>query len=344
MTTPRPRERARARARAVVIGTLLALVLAACGSGAPTDPASADGTGTTVPEPTTKLVVGLTYVPDVQFAPFYVAQKLGYYAQAGLDVELRHHGANESLFAAIDQGHENVVVASGDEVMAQRATGGDLVQIATLYSSSPVALIAPADSGIAAPADLRGKTIGVPGEFGANYLGLLMLLAQGGLTTADVTIENIGYTQTTALLTHQVDAVVGYVNGDAVRLGEAGMDVVTLMPGDLVSVGIAAREASVTDDGDALAAFVGATLRGVEAVADDPARAVEITAEYVPGMTAQARADALAVLEATIPLLSTTGLTDAAQWRAMGEAMEDAGMVSRAGQGGFVNLAPTVHG
>ena len=323
-------------AHAITLATCAALVLAACtpsatesGSSSPTEsgaPAAADVT------------VGLTYVPDIQFAPFYVAEANGYYDEAGLDVTLRHHGANEGLFTAIEQGEEDVVVASGDEVLTQRAAGGDLSQITTLYERSPVALLVPEDSAVTTPADLAGLTIGVPGEFGATYLGLLTLLDGAGLSPADVTIQTIGYTQTTALLTGEVDAVMGYVNGDAVRLAAADLPVRALEPGALVSVGVALPDTTTLTPAQQ-AAFVTATLRGVEATIADPEAAVELAADFIPGMTSQARTDALAVLEATVPLLSVTGRTDEAEWDAMAQAMLVAGMITEIPPNGFSNAA-----
>ncbi|GMA31283.1 ABC transporter substrate-binding protein [Litorihabitans aurantiacus] len=199
--------------RSGALAVAAVLVLTAC---------TGEGDGDTPTDGAAPVTLGLTYVPDIQFAPFYVAEANGYYDEAGLDVELRHHGANEGLFTAVEQGQEDVVVASGDEVLAQRAGGGDLAQIATLYGRSPVALLVPEDSDVTGPADLAGLRIGVAGEFGSTWLGLLEILDAGGLTTDDAVVTSIGFTQTTALLSGEVDAVMGYVNGDAVRLAAAG--------------------------------------------------------------------------------------------------------------------------
>lgn len=329
------------RRLAVVLAAIATTsLLAACTGTSPDDPASqaTDATPTLASDGHAEaetLTVGLTYIPDVQFAPFYAAASLGYYEEADLDVELRHHGASESLFGAIESGQEQLVVASGDEVLAQRAGGGTLTQVATLYSSSPVALIAPEASGATSVADLAGATIGVPGEYGSTYLGLLMLLAEAGMSTDDVEVTSIGYTQTTGLLTGEVDAVMGYRNSDAVRIAEGGMPVTIMTPTDLVSVGIALPQEEYEAHPDTVTAFVEATLRGVAAVIEDPEAAVEIASEYIPGMTEQAKADALTVLTATVPLLSTTGQTDPATWQAMAEAMLAAGMISEIPDGGL---------
>jgi len=83
----------RPRARGAALFALCALAvvaLSACGS------TSAAGQTSSL-KPVT---IGLTYVPNIQFAPFYVADALGYYKDAGLKVTLRHHAANEDEFAA----------------------------------------------------------------------------------------------------------------------------------------------------------------------------------------------------------------------------------------------------
>ena len=86
---------------------LLVVVTALAGCGT-----SASGTGSAA-----KLTVGLTYVPNIQFAPFYVAQALGYYRDAGLDVTFHHHGASEDEFGALVGGKEDMIFAGGDEML-----------------------------------------------------------------------------------------------------------------------------------------------------------------------------------------------------------------------------------
>lgn len=323
--------------RFAVAGLLLATttLLAAC-STSPNDSSTTTASDGGSPAPT-PLTVGLTYIPDIQFAPFYVAQSAGYYEAAGLEVELRHHGASESLFGAVEDGTEDLVVASGDEVLAQRAAGGTLTQVAEVFDDSAVALIVPKATGADSIADLAGATIGVPGEYGSTYLGLLMLLDEAGMTTSDVEVTSIGYTQTTALLTGQVDAVMGFVNGDAVRIDDGGMPVTTLRAEHLVGPGIATTDAMLAEEPEVIDAFVSATMEGVADLTADPEAAVEIAADYIPGMTEQAKTDALLVLEATIPLLSVTGENDPATWDAMGQAMLAAGMIDQIPSAGLVD-------
>src|SRR5699024_3045408 len=79
------------------------LALAACAA----DDPDQDETTADLPQ----LTLGLTYVPNVQFAPFYLAEQKGYFTDAGVDVTLRHHGESEDLFGALRSGTEDLVVA-----------------------------------------------------------------------------------------------------------------------------------------------------------------------------------------------------------------------------------------
>lgn len=284
-----------------------------------------------------RFTIGLTYTPNIQFAPFYVAAAKGYYRSAGLDVALRHHGASEGLFTALASGHEDVVEAGGDEMMQGRATGVPVVDIATLFQTYPVALMVPAGSSIAGARDLRGHSIGVPGPYGESYFGLLALLQQAGLSTKNVTIKNIGFTQVAALTAKRVDAVMGYVNNEAVQFAAAGHPVRTIrLAGGasppLIGVGLGALTTTLTKRGAEVRKLVAATLRGQRYMTAHPDEAITLSEKYVPGLAdTGARAQAAAVLAATIPLLRSAraGYHSPEAWSAMATFMRSAGLLTK---------------
>lgn len=323
-------------ARHVLVAGLAAaaLTLAACAG----QPAAAPETAaTTAPVAGGAVTIGLTYTPNVQFAPFYVAAERGYYEEAGVEVTLRHHGQSEGLFTAVAAGDEDVVVAGGDEMLQARSQGVPLRSVATLYQDYPVALIVPADSDITTAADLAGRSIGIPGPFGETYFGLLALLGAGGLTEADVDVQHIGFTQQAALSAGHVDAVMGYVNNDAVAFTAAGMAVRTIPIGadgadvPLVGVGMGALDETVSTRPEDVAAVVAATLRGVQDVVDDPEAALEIATEYVPDLAREDQREAgLAALEATAELYTgdgPLGAHDGAVWAAMVTLLTEHGLL-----------------
>jgi NitT/TauT family transport system substrate-binding protein len=294
------------------------------------------------------LTVGLTYQPDIQFAPFYVAEAKGYFADAGLDIKLRHHGTSESLFGAFNAGEEQLVVAGGDEMYQARTQGVDIVAIATLYQQYPVALIFPATDNGEPPVLWHRTMVGIPGPYGENYFYLKAVLQYLGLQEEDIDIVNIGYTQVAALQTGQVGAVVGFVNNDVVRLQRAGFEVSLFGSVDgvapntsawlpLVGASVGANDALIADT-ERMQAFTDALRLGLEFCIEHPQEAVEIAADYVPGLNEQSNKDAaLATLQATIGLYGnpTEYLTlNEATWSSMATFMLDAGFVTKA-------IAPT---
>jgi NitT/TauT family transport system substrate-binding protein len=281
------------------------------------------------------LTVGLTYIPNIQFAPFYVAQSLGYYKAAGLDVTLRHHGASEDEFGALISGKENLIFAGGDETLQARAQKQDIVYVAEVFTKYPVALIVPSDSPIQKASDLKGHSVGIPGKFGATWIGLLALLSSAGLKQDDVNIQTVGFTQVQALVTKKVDTVMGYLNNEPIQLQKQGMavrtiDVASAQP--LISNGIAALRSTLNAHPDQVKAFIAATLKAVDYSIAHPQEAVEISKADVPGLDNPTNAaDALTVLKATLPLWEHSGKagsSDPAAWKSMADFMQAQGLLT----------------
>src|SRR5918992_916049 len=165
--------------RLVVAG--LALALAACTVAPPVDSSPA-ASPTTALERVTLL---LGFRPDVQFAPFYLAQQAGYYADAGLEVSIEHRQSPD-VIRLVAAGNADFGVADATDVMVSRTADTPLVYVASLFSRFPVAVIGPAGEVPEAPDGLAGTTIGTPGRFGSSWHALLALLDAGGLSEADV--------------------------------------------------------------------------------------------------------------------------------------------------------------
>src|SRR5438093_11334766 len=135
---------------------LLALVLVACGGSTSTGTAPSSTSATSS---LTKVSIGLGYIPNIQFAPFYVAQSKGYYKAAGLNVTF-HHGFVNDVIGSMVLGHDNFAFATGDEELVARSKNLPVVNVATIYQRYPVSLIVPTNSPIHTLADLKGHTVG----------------------------------------------------------------------------------------------------------------------------------------------------------------------------------------
>ncbi|GCE24646.1 riboflavin-binding protein RibY [Dictyobacter alpinus] len=302
----------------ISLALLSGLLMVACGQ--PDSSSTPNSSGGDSNKSLKNISIGLGYNPDIQFAPFYVAQSKGYYKDAGLNVTF-NHGIVTDLIGTMDAGKNTFVFASGDELLVAHDKNKSLqaVDVSTIFQKYPVSIIVPKDSSIKTLADLKGHTIGEPGPFGATHTGVLALLQAGKLSLADVKLQSIGFNQVAAMLSHKVDAVVGYSNNEPLQLERNGFQVRTFSVSDympLVSNGIITTQDTYTNQAQTVHAFVDATLKGLKDVIADPQKAVDLSKNYVPGMNTD---QALEVLKATVPIYQGNGkpgYNDKAAWEA----------------------------
>jgi len=329
-------ERKPMRTRALPLAVMLTLTVAACNPTASVSPSSS-------PEPSAaastsgelrevRLLLG--FRPDVQFAPFYLAQQEGYYADAGLDVTIEHAGGGE-LIRLVADGQAEFGVADATDVMIARTSDIPVKYVSTLYQFFPVALIGPAGTVPTDPADLAGMRIGTPGRFGSSWHALLALLDAGGLTADDVTIrEYQQFNQVEGLLNGDVDLITGFRNNEPLRLAAEGMetDLLTIdeiapLPGPGVIVGDDLLEADL----DLVMRFTLATAGAQQRISEDPELGLRAAVEAVPTI-AEDEATALAVLEATIPIWrgiqpEIDGIINESAWQSGYQIMRNLGFI-----------------
>src|SRR5690348_1143647 len=163
---------------------LLSVLLAACGG-----TSASNSTSSSTATPLKNVSIGLGYIPDIQFAPFYVAQDKGYYKAVGLNVTF-NHGIVPDLIGSMVAGKNDFVFAGGDELLVARDKHVKAIDVGTIFQKYPVSLIVPADSPIKTLNDIKGHIIGVPGPFGSTYTGLLALLYKANLSLSDVKVQS----------------------------------------------------------------------------------------------------------------------------------------------------------
>ena len=273
----------------------------------------------------------LGYIPNVQFAPLYVALEKGYFKEEGLNVQLDYSQENDNL-ALVGSGELEFAVVSGEQVLLARAQGLPVVYIAAWYKDFPVGISALKDKNILAPADLKGRVIGIPGLYGASYIGLRALLAAGGLQEKDVSLKSINYTQVESLITSVVEAAVIYVPNEPVQLAARGYQADTLRVSDyltLIGNGLITNERVLRETPQLAKSMARALLRGVQDALANPDEAFEISKMYVENLGKTDPEIQKAVLSASIELWKTSpaGWSDAQAWQNMHALLLEMGML-----------------
>jgi len=150
----------------LVANGLMAAVLAVCGMSAH----AAD-----------KLTVQLKWLPQAQFAGYYVAQAKGYYKAEGLDVTIKPGGPDIGPAQVIAGNGADVIVDWMPSALASREAGVPLVNIAQVFNQSGLMLTCKKASGVTTPKDLKGKTLGV--WYGGNEYPFLNWMASWATRT-----------------------------------------------------------------------------------------------------------------------------------------------------------------
>jgi NitT/TauT family transport system substrate-binding protein len=335
-----------------LLAALLVVVAACDGGQATSSPTQTDDPGqspeataalASEPAPTPegsleiiKLTVGLGYIPSVQFAPFYLAQQRGYYADAGLDVEFQNR-IDPELITLVGQGTIDIGIGDGTSIIPAVSQGIPVRYLATIYGKFPSIVFAKESSGIRTAADLAGKKLGTPGRYGSGWVMVEALLESAGLTTEDIeVVEYPDFGQGAAVAADAVDAATGFANNEPIQLELSGTPASVIRIDDIVPLpgpGLIAGLGTLEDNEEGVQAFVIASLQAMEEIARDPEAGLDAAIAEVPELGTD-RATQLAILEATIDTWMGTfqqerglGAVDRDGWQASIAFLEDLGLV-----------------
>lgn len=323
---------------------VLGLTLVACGGATSTPTAVRPTSVSFAPlmqagQPLRDVTIAMSYTPNVQFAPYYVAAAKGYYKQAGLNVQFDYNFENDVVqrAAAWPESKVEFATAGGISVLLARQQGLPIKAAMTLYQDFPVVFFSKGAVKLDAVQDLKGKSIGIPGRFGESYYGLLAAMKAGNFQESDLDVREIGFTQAQAVLEDQVQIGVGYATNEPVLLQQQGQQVNVLRVADLLplaSNGTVVSDQLITQEPELVRGFMLATLRGVQDTLDNPDEAFEISLKQIPEAQLGDPQLQRQVLQATLPYFASDltkanglGYTDLAQWQQTAQFLLDSGLL-----------------
>ncbi len=290
-------------------------------------------TPTITNEPLIPIRLPVGYIPNVQFAPLYVAIEKGYFREQGLEVIIDYNTEVDSV-TLVASGELDFAIVSGEQVLLARSQGLPVVYVLDWYKKFPVAIASLASENILQPSDLRGKRIGTPALYGASYIGLIVLLQAGGLSEADVQLDTIGYTQVESLTQELDDAVVVYTANEPVQLRSLGYEINELRVSDsmsLVGNGLITNESILGEDPDLVRKMTAGLLLGIQYTIEHPDEAFEICFRYVESLAQADREMQRQVLATSIELWQDDqllGYSDPVAWQNMQNVLLGMGMLT----------------
>src|SRR3954447_9871073 len=302
----------------------LALGLAACGE------KSEDMTGKAE-----ALSLTLDFYPNPDHAGIYMAQKLGYFSEAGLDVEIQTPSDPSAPLKLLAAGRTDLAISYEPEVILAREQDLDVKAVAALVNRPLTSLIWLKKSGIKGVGDLKGKTIATAGIPYQDAF-LKTILARVKLTPDDVKAVNVGFGLLPALAGGSAQAMLGgFSNVEGIDLRERGKAPV-VTPVDQLGVPtydelvLVANRSKLEEDPEKIRLFIAALQRGTEAAAEKPGEATSAITEANPDLEPKLAA---AEVKATLPLLSARtgdqpyGYMDPKEWQAFAGWMRDNGLI-----------------
>jgi NitT/TauT family transport system substrate-binding protein len=171
-----------------------------------------------------KLTFTLNWVAGGDHAPYFYAQKMGYYKHAGLDVDFETGRGSAASAQKVGAGQSQLGLSDMAGVLLFRGKGVDAVGVMNVYANSPQGLYWLKSSGIRSVNDLAGKKIGNPAGDGARTMWPA-LAKKVGMNPSSVTWVNIdANAKLGALKSRTIDATTSFFNLHHVFARELGSD------------------------------------------------------------------------------------------------------------------------
>jgi NitT/TauT family transport system substrate-binding protein len=171
-----------------------------------------------------KLTFTLNWVAGGDHAPYFYAQKMGWYKDAGIDIEFETGRGSAASAQKVGAGQSQLGLSDMAGVLLFRGKGADLVGLMNVYANSPQGLYWRKSTGIQTAKDLAGKKIGNPAGDGARTMWPALAKTLG-IDPDSVTWVNIAANaKLSALKAGTIDATTSFFNLHHVFARELGDD------------------------------------------------------------------------------------------------------------------------
>ncbi|MBO6640177.1 MAG: ABC transporter substrate-binding protein [Roseitalea sp.] len=255
-----------------------------------------------------KIIYQLGWVPGGTNGPIYYGIEQGYFAEEGLEIEVRSGEGSSDAINRVASGAADIGVTGIEAVLAAGYEGQLPVRVIFgLYSAKPDAIFTTADSDIDSIDDLAGRRVATATFSNSNIVWPL-IAEMNGLDLENVEVIQVDAASVAPMLAAgRVDAAISWVTVGPLYdelLAETGDERVALPWSDFGYSGygqtLVANTRLIEENPELLERFVRAYARSVAGAAEDPAAAGAAITALVPEIDAEV---AGAEFAASVPLI-----------------------------------------
>ena len=276
-----------------------------------------------------KMRLQLRWLHQFQFAGYYMALEKGFYAQAGLEVDILPGGpGTPKPIDLLLEGNADFAIANSGLVIA-RMQGRPVVALAAIMQSSPIVWIVRADSDIYTPQDLAGKRVMLmPPPENAE---LLVTLAREGVDQDRLQLQQTSF-DPQDLIDGNTDAFDGYISNELFWLQQQQLPYRLIKPREygvnFYSDVLTTREALLQQRPAQVEAFIQASLKGWQYALEHIEESVQLIHQrYAPDKSLEhLRFEAEQLHKLIMPELVQLGHMNPGRWHAIAQSYLDLGM------------------
>lgn len=264
---------------ALILSGIMMLSVAACSSG---QTAKNENTAGELQD----FDIVLDWYPNAVHSFIYVAMEKGYYEEEGLKVNVQFPSNTNDAISLTAAGQADAGLYYQTNTVSTAANQNIPIKVIGTVVQHPLNIVmSMGESGINGAKDLKGKTVGYPGT-PDNEVFIKAMMEHNGLKYEDVTMQDVGFDLNTALITGNVDAIIGgYINHEYPTLLQEDYDVTYF---DITDEGIpdyeelvlVTGEKQIEEESDKLEAFIRASKKGFEDMKKDPQAALDTLLKY----------------------------------------------------------------
>lgn len=273
-------------------------------------------------------MAGFRAQANLPFVAVYVADAEGFFADEGLDVSIQHSAGQDEHVRLLLAKDIEFTTGTAAQALRRNVDGNPVQAIALFGQRGDQGFVATAASGIDAPEDFAGRSVGF--KAGVVPAELHALLATAGLTVDDVNLQGVGF-DPRIFIEGEVDVFPVFLNNEPDTIRRAGVDINVIDPHDygVPTLGVAytAHADLVEEDPELVERFLRATMRAVAWIEDHIDESVEITLTYAEGADPEHQRFLLETDLANAQREDGIGRATVEQWEALAGVLQQYGVI-----------------